>query len=98
MLAGSLPKKSRNRLARDVFDTFAARAHFVYDVIHTDCWAQKVAARVVFLLLSKARARACVCVCACVRACVCVRACLFVCVCVCVRARACVFVCLFVYA
>ena len=97
MLAGSLPKKSRNRLARDVFDTFAARAHFVYDVIHTDCWTQKVAPRVVFLLLSKARARLCLCVCvcarACVRACLCVRACVFVCVCIGACVRACVYAC-----
>ena len=33
MLVRSLPTKSRKRLARDVFDTFATHARLVYDVI-----------------------------------------------------------------
>ena len=32
--------KSRKRLARDVFDTFASYAGLVYDVTDTDCCAQ----------------------------------------------------------
>ena len=40
MLTGSLPKKNRNRLARDALDTFATHAGCVYDVTDTDCWAQ----------------------------------------------------------
>ena len=40
MLLRSLPKESRNRLARDVFDTFTTHAGHVYDVTDTDCWGQ----------------------------------------------------------
>ena len=38
--ARSLPLKSRERSARDVFDTFALYAHLVYDVTDWVCWAQ----------------------------------------------------------
>ena len=40
MLVRSLPTKSRKRLVRDVFDTFATHARLVYDVTDTDYWAQ----------------------------------------------------------
>ena len=36
MLVCSLPKKSRKRLARDVFDNFATSASLAHDVTDTD--------------------------------------------------------------
>ena len=38
MLAPSLPRKSTERLARDVFDTFTFSV-YIYDITDTDCWA-----------------------------------------------------------
>ena len=40
MFVCSLPMKSRQRLARDVFDTFATHAGLVCDVTNTDCLTQ----------------------------------------------------------
>ena len=39
------PTKSRNRFARDVFDTAATHVGFVHDVTDADCWAEKISAR-----------------------------------------------------
>ena len=40
MLVRSFPMRSRKRLARDAFDTFAAHSSLARDVTDTECRAQ----------------------------------------------------------